>query len=635
MKNVSKKLIAGFFLCVVLGVSGWYFFHAIFDEIDSLTPSTGSRIVQAENGQTIEAEFSDAMTLRRVLLWCPEDSSSARGYITTQLYSADGTEVFHQWTYYSDMKENSYNAILSNFQYDVTEDSPVRVTITFTLESGAPFSYRANWDNAADMEFTGFRNSSDNSTLLTGYWMIFSFVSAAVLLAYLMLFVFRAPLHWTFAACGLLLILAFELALPITTVPDEYYHYRQAYRISDELMGNPCGDNLITARADDQDCLNSRIYWVGNSPDKHTYVKVWSAIGKKATSTQLVSIQLVRLSWDGPAYCAGGLGITLGRLLGLNGITTACLARLAAALAYLLLCTLAIYAAPVRKGFFALASVLPMALHLGSSVSYDLGMFPAAYLIVALWLRIMAKPEENKIGWKDWLPFAASLMLIAPSKVYLFVCLFALFVPKSKFHDLRSAYFYRFGTLFACGLFMFLLTGGNAVGYLERADSVRYSISYFQDHLKNLIPLLFSTLQNTKEVSFGELIGSRLAWHNVLVDQVWIYLFYMLLAVACIWQKDEDDLIPKPFGKIKWGFAAVALLVIAGVIYASMTWTLISREWFEGIQGRYFLPLLPVFLLLARQNNILAKRPTDRKLFFCGVCAEFFVVLEILTKTVA
>ena len=636
-RQIGKKTAVFILICAVIAVCGWYFFHTIFDEIDTVkvTDNAVTQTEEVKNGQTIEINCADDAVLRRVSLWCPENDRLASGYLTASAYASDGHLVAQQKVYYPALSDKAYCTVLSNFQIRLRPDKPATIRIQFVLEGYTPFYVNVTQDGKLDATLNGFCYSSNNYTLMKGYWILFSCVSAAVLLAYLMLFVFHAKLHWIFAAVGLPLILAFEIALPITSVPDEYDHYQQAYRISDRLMGNSCSDFMITARKEDLDSLESQIYWVGKPPDKETYLELWHAVGKSAKDTDLVTKQIGRLSWDGPAYCAGGLGITLGRLLKLNGITTFYLARLAASLVYLLLCTLAIRMAPVRKGFFALASISPMALHLGSSVSYDLGMFPMAYLFVACWLRLMAKPKGEIYSWKDWLPFALSIVLLVPSKVYLFFCLFALFVPKSRFGDSRRAYAYRWGTFFASCALMLVLTGSNAAEYLSKSNQARYTLGYMYHHIRSFFLLSLSTLKNAKEVTMGELVGSGLAWHNVHVDYFWIYFFYILLALACIWQEDENNRIPRLSPKYKWGFAAVALLVFAGVNYAAMTWTLVGVKWFQGIQGRYFLPLLPVILLLARQDRILAKKPTDRRIFFCGTCAEFFVLLEILTNNLA
>lgn len=635
--SMRRKAVILAAIGAVMAVCGWYFFHAIFDEIDSVKSigDSAAYTEEVKNGQTVEISCADRAVLRRVSIYSPENNRKAGGYLVAGLYDSNGKLIVSQKASFSDMPDDTYCPVLSNFDLQLQPNRPATIRIRFVTEGYTPFSISRTPEGKLDATLSGFRDSPDNTTLIKGYWILFSFVCEAVLLAYLMLFVFHTKLHWAFAASGLFLILAFEVALPITSVPDEYAHYQQAYRVSDRLMGNPCSDAVITAREDDLASLSSQIYWVGKPPDRETYLKLWHAVGKPAVNPTLTTKRIGRLSWDGPAYCAGGLGITLGRLLGLNGITTFYLARFFTSLVYLFLCTLAIRIAPVRKGFFALASVMPMALHLGSSVSYDVGMFPMAFLVVACWLRLMAKPEGELYSFRDWFPFAVSVMLLAPSKVYLFFILFLLLIPEKRFRDSRQAFAYRWGTLLLSVAFMLLMTGDNAAEYLSKNNQVRYTLGYMAHRFRSFVFLNLSTLKNVKEVTFGELVGSGLAWHNVHVDYFWIYLFYILLALACIWQEDENKKIPRPFGTYKWGFAAIALLVLAGVNYAAMTWTLVGGKWFEGVQGRYFLPLIPIFLLLTRQDRIVAKKPTDSRIFFCGTCAEFFILLEILAENMA
>jgi uncharacterized membrane protein len=59
---------------------------------------------------------------------------------------------------------------------------------------------------------------------------------------------------------------------------------------------------------------------------------------------------------------------------------------------------------------------------------------------------------------------------------------------------------------------------------------------------------------------------------------------------------------------------------------------MISYRFVDGLQGRYFLPLLPLLLILFQQNNLVPKKGIDRPLVFCGVLCNAFLLLELFAN---
>lgn len=68
------------------------------------------------------------------------------------------------------------------------------------------------------------------------------------------------------------------------------------------------------------------------------------------------------------------------------------------------------------------------------------------------------------------------------------------------------------------------------------------------------------------------------------------------------------------------------------MVFASMfmSWTPKGSITIAGIQGRYFLPLLPIFLLLFYSKNISLKKDMGRKYMFTAVSLQCVAVYGIL-----
>ncbi|MBQ7536248.1 MAG: DUF2142 domain-containing protein [Stomatobaculum sp.] len=94
----------------------------------------------------------------------------------------------------------------------------------------------------------------------------------------------------------------------------------------------------------------------------------------------------------------------------------------------------------------------------------------------------------------------------------------------------------------------------------------------------------------------------------------------------------QQEQQPYPGPKERIWIAAVAagiMLLTAGAMLVS--WTGRDSLIIEGIQGRYFLPVLPMLLMLLRNNTVVLKRDISRGILFTFLCMDVFALLRIFT----
>ena len=121
-------------------------------------------------------------------------------------------------------------------------------------------------------------------------------------------------------------------------------------------------------------------------------------------------------------------------------------------------------------------------------------------------------------------------------------------------------------------------------------------------------PISFvKVLKNTIDV-YGEsylfgMIASPLGWLDIVVSPLITIAFLVLVIFSSMIENNEVAFSRKQ--KI-WNFLIVVgtALLIIGAMYIS--WTGVGAEVVEGVQGRYFIPLLPLLLLCVsmKQNYI-------------------------------
>ena len=121
-------------------------------------------------------------------------------------------------------------------------------------------------------------------------------------------------------------------------------------------------------------------------------------------------------------------------------------------------------------------------------------------------------------------------------------------------------------------------------------------------------PISFiKVLKNTMEV-YGEsylfgMIASPLGWLDIVVSPLITIAFLVLVLFSSMIEKNEVAFSRKQ--KI-WNFLIIlgTALLIIGAMYIS--WTGVGAEVVEGVQGRYFIPLLPLllFCISMKQNYV-------------------------------
>jgi hypothetical protein len=75
--------------------------------------------------------------------------------------------------------------------------------------------------------------------------------------------------------------------------------------------------------------------------------------------------------------------------------------------------------------------------------------------------------------------------------------------------------------------------------------------------------------------------------------------------------------------------AALVMLLTAGAMLVS--WTGRDSQIIEGIQGRYFLPVLPLLLLLLKNKTVVLKRDISRGILYTFFCMDAYALLRIFT----
>jgi uncharacterized membrane protein len=116
------------------------------------------------------------------------------------------------------------------------------------------------------------------------------------------------------------------------------------------------------------------------------------------------------------------------------------------------------------------------------------------------------------------------------------------------------------------------------------------------------------------------MMGHQLSWLNVTISNN-LLSCYVIITVLTIIHDAQNKMKTSP--KERGLLLAIVLLIITLITTALyIQWTPLQKNRVEGLQGRYFLPLLFPFLI-----SILPKKTIS---IFYGVNSELFLILSAI-----
>lgn len=151
-------------------------------------------------------------------------------------------------------------------------------------------------------------------------------------------------------------------------------------------------------------------------------------------------------------------------------------------------------------------------------------------------------------------------------------------------------------------------------------DLVRYTPGYILTHIPDTILLVVRSLVENTDHYLRTLVGGSLSYYTLDIAWGWVLLLYLVLLPAALPAADEAR--PLPRGRARLWCALAALSCCALAVLGCITWTPVSHTTIYGLQGRYFLPVLPLLLLSCLPRKLTVPRTADADAqVLCSLCA--------------
>lgn len=478
-----------------------------------------------------------------------------------------------------------------------------------------------------------------------GMFLLFSGILPVLLAVSFLLLFFKIRqksigLEYVFLIVFFSLGIMYNTLIPAMAAPDEDNHMPFARAVAGDLSGHHSDENglMFIPEGEADPGLESRDI---NREYYDRYLE-WLFEENKADDTNWeMSWYWENQKYYRIIYFPGGAGIALGRLLGCNYVFSLYLGRLFNLLFFSLAGFYAIKKTPIGKELIFLLSMLPITIQQAASFSADGVVIALSLMLLAGTLSLCRAEKINAVFWVDLavLTFAAVLLGKAKFGACFPICLLLLLIPIKQWRKNRRIAVLGLAVLAASFVFGFLpgihtmLTDARVL-----APALGGNPTYtFQDIKDDPLQIFFVAL-NTVAKNVDEpwiiMMGASLGWFTIQIPVAFILAFLPLFWFALL--QDESNPFMAELDK-KTRF----LLFFIGFIGIGMTcggllvdWTPAGSKTIAGIQGRYFLPYLPMILFslipkrIRYANGMTARRIT----VMLGILLEALIVEALIYR---
>ena len=379
--------------------------------------------------------------------------------------------------------------------------------------------------------------------------------------------------------------LLYMFVIPIGLVPDEEAHFSRAYEISKGYLISDKNESGFGGRE-----LPVEIGTIMSSTTD-TYEKTLDNLKLKNSGNWEFKVFANTASYSFVCYIPQTLGILAGKVLHLPMLGIAYFGRLFNLAAWIAVMYVALKLIPCYKKLFLIAALLPITMQEAASLSADALTISMCFLLIS-YVIYLVKTKKSQITKKEYILLLAITTIVSLCKiVYIPFCLLLLLIPKEKFKDKNDkikkvAFIIAFAILI--NLIWLSIGSQFLVEFNPGVDSAE-QVKYILSHPFTYLQVIANTI-----IVKGDFIAGALSKNLEIFNVSMPYIFQLLILIMMVLaiKKDTENEYWNSMDK-----KLVSILVLGACVLLIFTslyvqWTPLKNSVIDGIQGRYFIPLL-------------------------------------------
>lgn len=287
----------------------------------------------------------------------------------------------------------------------------------------------------------------------------------------------------------------------------------------------------------------------------------------------------------------------------------------------------AIKLAPRYKEILLSVAAIPMFIQELISYSYDAMLNSICIMVVAIILNLIYNEKSRVVPW-FFILLIFGIIISDIKFIYLPIFLLLLFIPDKKFKKKYMKWIYCIGLILLCyviGKFTRWLVEydpSEGVEIYTALQSKKFNFLNVKEHPWMIFSIAFYTIQYQTVFYLRGLFGFfgwfRYKFSDIIIFGCCLYMLYLLLSN----KKIEST-------KFKKIIVIIGLLISFGSIFAAMYfgWSKPGLGYVEGVQGRYFFPILIPIMLLFLPKKEIFKQNEKINYWFINIILLQFVLL--------
>lgn len=410
----------------------------------------------------------------------------------------------------------------------------------------------------------------------------------------------------------------YMIIFPAFTAPDEDTHFVSSYDLSSVMMGmDQLSENgKVLVRS-----IDNEIYVLSPGYEllENYYSKViektekWVYEESKSRNPYSTSRQTSVFN-----YLFQAIGLLIARVFNMNYFWLIILGRMFNLIAYIILMYVTIKIIPIGKWLIYVISQFPMVLELSASYSYDVINIGMVFLFIALVLNIKFNMKPIQIRDIVFISFIGVIMTMI--KGMYFPLLFLVFIiPKEKFENDFLKKHSSIIRLCIVGIIIIVtfLVNNQMLTHISGTENISSAI-IGHANARSIYSLIYDPVEMVRLfgntiIKYGDSIlfsifGQKLAWR---IDMLPLHLIACFIGII-VYTLGVNDKIFKSINLSDRIISLGIMIACAGLAAVAMLLvnTPVGSEVIEGVQGRYFLPFLPLLSLTAAYSNSKASEIT-------------------------
>ena len=586
-------------------------------------------------------------------------------------------EGFNSKEKYSDVsfdvtfiEDNAFRIIALNEAIEQNKDNRIVVTVKSNSEKnecvGVYYSNTKVLDDSqlminnrlidGDMTLRMLLKDNDLATfsnVVVGVTILFFSILVLILLLI-------NPKYEVFFAVTVILIGSlFSISITPMSAPDEQAHYEYAFQLSNKMLFEK-----------DYTYFDSEYQNYGSFAGHLNVSSAYKRIVQKINRPLSLNNEKIKIENEidegySLHFLPQAIGITIARIFKLNMLKTFYLGRFTNLLFYSLCVFVAIRKTPIHKILFGVLASLPMVLQQASSYSYDSFVNGLTFVVIAYLLSFIF--DEKGIANKEIVFITIVCAILSPSKVvYSFYSFLFWLVPEKKYGNRKrkvictlilnlSAVIQLLGIIIPVIERIVrnvkeLMSVSNTVLLLEQENNTWSDFAPLGLYTPNRITvgdvirypsvvfmMILRTIRYNIKLWYYGSLGRVLSGVSLLVP---IRIIQLLAITTVLAGLRKEDKIESPL--IKTVFILVCVIIglftIGGMLLSWTSFDQIVIEDYggmivEGIQGRYFCPLLPFAYTVLNNKYIRVPVKFDKYIIYAELILVFETILYVLSYT--